>query len=314
MSRIQMRNQGRNDYAVDFGGWGGLHGCSPDGGTNFMSENTTLDATTGAPLGEISQTPPALEVFLDKHQMKLIVLAVLLILVAIVFVIMRGVKQSNEETAGAMLVSAEDISGLQAVVKNHGDTSAAFSAKILLAEKQWEDGQQDDSIATLRAFIGAERDHPAWPSAQSSLAAKLLSQGKTDEAEGLFKELTDAPEARYLAPYAWIRLGDIAMESGKTEAAEKAYETVEEDFPGSSYAQEALQRRLLLKAEAPLEVTAPIVVPEVNFTDDEDGSQTAEPPSGEAGVEEMLESLQNGTNTAPPNPLLPEENSTPPSE
>ncbi len=128
-----------------------------------MDENITLDATTGAPLGEISQAPPALEAFLDKHQMKLIALAVLLTILAIVYVIVKGINQSNEETAGALLTKAEDLSELQTVVKNHGDTQAAFSAKVLLAEKQWEDGQQDDAISTLKDFVESDRDHPARP-------------------------------------------------------------------------------------------------------------------------------------------------------
>lgn len=268
-----------------------------------MAENTTLDATTGAPLGEISQAPPALEVFLDKHQTKLIVLAVLLTIGAIVLVVIKGINESNEETAGALLTEAEELSELQAVVNNHGNTQAAYSAKVLLAEKQWEDGQQDDAIATLKAFVESDRDHPARPSAEASLAAKLWSQGKTDEAAEYFRDLTEDSDSRHLAPYAWISLGDIEAAKGNIEAAVEAYETVENEFAGSSFSQDALNRRLLVNAEAPKEVSAPIVVPETNFTSPDD---ELESPLQDASVEDLLNAVQGGAGGVGGNPLLPE--------
>ena len=282
---------------------GGLDGRPLVCGMNFMAENTTLDATTGAPLGEISQEPPALEVFLDKHQMKLIALAVLLTIAAIVYVVVKGINQSNEETAGALLTKAEDLSELQTVVKNHGDTEAAFSAKVLLAEKQWADGQQEDAISTLKDFVDSDRDHPARPSAEASLAAKLWSQGKTDEAADLFRNITEDSDSRHLAPYAWISLGDIEAGKGNIAAAEKAYETVENEFAGSTFSQDALNRRLLVKSKAPVEVAAPIVVPETNLTNPEDGAGS---PLKDASVEDLLNAVQDGAGSAGGNPLLPD--------
>ena len=276
-----------------------------------MAEHTTLDATTGAPLGEISQAPPAFEVFLDKHQMKLIALAVILAILAIVFVILKGVKESNEATAGALLTKAEDLSELQAVVKNHGDTAAAFSAKVLLAEKQWEDGQQDSAIVTLKAFVESDRDHPARPSAEASLAAKLWSQGKTDEAAEIFRDLTEDSDSRHVAPYAWISLGDIEAGKGDTEAAEKAYETVENEFAGSTFSQDALNRRLLVKAQAPVEVATPIVVPETNLTTPDDETEIS---LEDASVEDLMNAVQGGGDNANLDSLLPEAEATEPTE
>ncbi len=267
-----------------------------------MAEPTTLDATTGAPLGEISQEPPALDAFLDKHQMKLIILAVILAIAAVVFVIVKGISQSHEETAGALLAKAEDLSELQTIVKNHGDTSAAYSAKVLLAEKQWEDGQQDDAIATLKAFVESDRDHPARPSAEASLASKLWSQGKTDEAEELFRDLSEDSDSRFLAPYALISIGDIEASKGNVEAAEKAYETVENEFAGSTFSSDALNRRLLVKAQDPVEVTPTIVVPEANLINPEG---EADSPLPDASMEDLLNSVKEGVGDAGVNPLLP---------
>ena len=274
-----------------------------------MAEHTTLDATTGAPLGEISHGPPALEAFLDRHQMKLIVLAVILTITAVVAVVMRGVKQGNEQTAGALLTKAEDLPDFQSVVKNYGATQAAFSAKVMLAEKQWEDGQQDDAVSTLKAFVESDRNHPARPSAEASLAAKLWSQGKTDEAAELFRDLTEDADSRFLAPYAWISIGDIEASKGNAEAAEKAYETVENEFAGSTFSQDALTRRLLVKAKAPVEVAAPVVVPEANLT-----SPDAGPALQDTSVEDMLDAVKDGAGSTDANPLLPDQAPVEPAE
>lgn len=271
-----------------------------------MTEENTLVSTSGNPLGEISQAPPALEVFLDKHQSKLIVLALILIVAAVGYVVFKGLKESAEVSAGNLLMSSDDISDLQSIVKNHQDTSAAFSAKVLLAEKQWEDGQQDDSIGTLRAFIDGEKGHPGSQSAKASLAAKLRIQGKADEAKQLFSELTEDPNARFIAPYAWIAIGDMESENGNSDAAATAYEAVERDFPESSYVQEAMSRRQLLKAVAPKEIVAPISVPDVNFTNGEDGA--VEPNDG-VQIQDLIKGGNESPDQAPAVPEIEDENS-----
>ncbi len=260
-----------------------------------MLENNATTSSSGSPLGEISQEPPALEVFLDKHQMKIIALAVLLVIFAIAYVIYDGVQESGEQSAGALLSQAEDISDLQSVVKNHEGTAAAYSSKVLLAEKQWGDGQQDEAIATLRAFVEGGRDHPARSSAEASLASKLLAQGKVEEAKGYFRDLTEDPASRYLAPYAWISLGDIEIAEGNVEAAATAYEAVEREHPGSALASEAMERLALLKAQMPVEVAATIEVPEVKLSEDAlEGEAEIEVPLGDASMEDLIDAVKQG--------------------
>lgn len=265
-----------------------------------MSDKNTLSVETSGPLGEISQAPPALEMFLDKHQMKLIALAALLAILAVVYVVYKGIVQSNEETAGGQLAKAEDLSDLQGVVKNHEGTAAAYSAKVLLADKQWQDGQQDDAVATLKAFIEGGSAHPAISSAKASLASKLLAQGKQDEAAELFREITDDPETRFLAPYAWISLGDIESAKGNTDAAAKAYDMVTTEFSDSSFARGASERALLLKAKAPLEVAAPITVPEAKLIGEDDGAAAP----GDVQIEDLIDAVKEDSGEAESNPLL----------
>jgi predicted negative regulator of RcsB-dependent stress response len=223
-----------------------------------MSESNTSTPISGTSLADIEKAQPAVEQFLDKHQIKLIALILLLIVAALAYVVQRELEQGKEETAGALLVSKSEAADLEGIVKNYQGTAAAGSSKILLAEKQWQDGKEDDAIATLTALADSAEAHPARPSGLASLAAKLLKQGKTADAEKFLTEITEDTNAGYLAAYAWITLGDIAVKKGDLEAAEKAYSTVEKDYSENfQAAQEAITRRLLMKATSPVEIAAP---------------------------------------------------------
>jgi predicted negative regulator of RcsB-dependent stress response len=213
------------------------------------------------PLAEISQGPNAFEEFLDRNQKNLVALAVVLALGAAGLVIYRGVEKSGEETAGAALNKAEDLTSLQSVVDQYAKTSAGGSAMVLLANKQWTEGQQDAAIATLQKFIAANSDHPAIPTAQASLGAKLMTQGKSAEAAKVFQALADNPNAKYIAPFALISLGDLEKAGGDLEKAEASYNKVKSDFADSSFAETAGRRLTILKAKPPVEVDPPPAPP-----------------------------------------------------
>jgi predicted negative regulator of RcsB-dependent stress response len=209
------------------------------------------------PLAEISQGPNAFEQFLDRNQRNLIILAILLAIGAAALVIYRGIEQSRQETAGAALTKADDLATLQAVINEHANTTAAHSAMILLAERQWTAGLQDAAIETLRKFIAANPDHQALPTAQASLGSKLMIQGKAAEATPIFQTMADDPRAGFIAPYALISLGDIAKVAGDPDKAATFYNRVKTDFPESGFAETARKRVATLKAKAPVEIEPP---------------------------------------------------------
>lgn len=219
-------------------------------------------SATPRPLGEISQAPAAFDQFMDRNQKKLIVLAVLIAIAAAVAIVWRGLQQSHEHTAGSALTQADDQASLQKLIKEYPKTAAAGSARVLLAEKQWEEGQQDASIATLKEFLSDNQEHPALATAQASLGSKLASQGKTDEAATVFQQLVDNEKARNLAPFALLSLGDLAKAAGDTSKAEGFYQRAQNEFPDSTFANNASRRISLLKAKAPVEIDAPPAPPE----------------------------------------------------
>jgi TolA-binding protein len=212
---------------------------------------------SNVPLAEISQGPSAFELFLDRHQKKLVGLAILLAIGTAAYVVYDGIKTSQEETAGAALTKAADLKSLQAVIAEHQNTQAASSAAVLLADKQWSEGQQDAAIETLKQFIASQPNHPARSSAQASLGAKLMAQGKSDEAASTFKKLVDDPQSRFIAPYALIGLGDLAYTAGDSAKAEAHYQKVSTEFPDSHFASYATQRLAMVKAKLPIEIEAP---------------------------------------------------------
>jgi predicted negative regulator of RcsB-dependent stress response len=252
-----------------------------------MSETSTSNPISGTPLDELTQRS-ASEEFISKHQVKLIALASLLIVVALGILIQREIKKSEEEAAGALLVSSKETSDFEDITADFAETAAAGSAKLLLADKQWQDGKQDDAVATLRGLIDSAEAHPARVNAQASLAAKLLQQGKTEDAKALYTELTEDSSAVYLAAYAWITLGDMAVKKGDLEAAEKAYTTVEKDFSKTSYSQDAIARRLLMKAQKPIEVAAPIEPLDPKIIKPDGG------PEDKVEINNMLDALKAG--------------------
>lgn len=216
-----------------------------------------LPESSATPLAEISQGPSAFEQFLDRNQKNLIILAVLIAVGTAAFVVYRGVADSREKTAGNALNKAEDLAALQAVVNDHPGTRASHTAMILLAERQWSEGQQDTAIETLRKFIAGQPEHPALGSAKASLGTKLMAQGKGGDAAALFQEIADDPKERFVAPFALISLGDLAKAGGDLAKAESHYNRVKTDFPDSGFAETATQRSASLKAKAPQEIDPP---------------------------------------------------------
>ncbi|MDP3849752.1 MAG: tetratricopeptide repeat protein [Luteolibacter sp.] len=249
------------------------------------------------PLAEISHGPGAFEQFLDNNQKNLIILTVLLVIGAAALVVYRGIEKSRQETAGAALNKAADLAALQAVTQEHADTRAALSATVLLADRQWSEGQQDAAIATLQGLIDSNPAHPVLPGARASLGAKLMAQGKSADATTVFQAIVDDPEARFIAPFALISLGDIAKVAGDLDKADLFYNRVKKDFADSSFSETANLRIIALKAKPPVEVDPPPApVP------------PAETPAPEAPApgQESSPEIRSESTTTPESPVTPE--------
>lgn len=267
-------------------------------------------ADSPRPLAEISHGPSAFEAFLDRNQKGMIVFGIALIVAAAGWIVVRGIKDSAEIAAGGVLSKSDALPELQELIKNHPGTAAAGSARLVIANKQWDDGDQDAAIATLEGFIKENSGHPAVPTAKASLASRLMQQGKKDEAAALFRELSDSPDAKFIAPYALISLGDLAKAEGKLDEAEQAYQRAQNDFGGNPFANLAAQHLKLLKFKMPVEIEAPPAPPEAK--DEELPKLDFTPGASLPGSGNPLTDALGGD--APPVEAPPEEAPAPPSE
>ncbi len=221
-----------------------------------MAEKSSSPASSApAPIAEIDHGPSKLDQFLDNHQKKLIIAAVLIALGVVAYVIYDGLAEAKAQESGAALLGSKKVSEYQDVIKQWPDSKAAASALLLMADLQWADSQPD-SIATLEDFIEKYPEHPALATAKTSLGLRLLEQGKTDQATAILSEVADSDTATYIAPLACIALGDIAKEAGKPQQAKTWYEKAQLDpnQEGNAFKDIAATRLTLVNAKPPTKI------------------------------------------------------------
>ena len=221
-----------------------------------MSDSTN----NPVPLGEIIQGPSPFEQFLENNQKKIAIAAVAIGLGIGSFMVYRTIEADHALEAGVAYASAKDIADLEKVRSSFSDTPAAATAALSLSEKQWDAGQQDEAISTLRALIASHPDHPVAAIAQNALGQRLLAQGKTGDASVAFQAVIDRQDHRYLAPAATIALADIAKNEGDLEKAEELYKKVSLEYSGSPFANLAADRVKFLRFTAPVEIEPPPVI------------------------------------------------------
>ena len=221
-----------------------------------------------APLGEIEHGPSKFEQFLDKNQKKLIIGILVLIAAVSAMIVIRGMQETEDHSAGEALSAASesgsesyDLAALRDVIDSFPTSPASGSAALLLANEQWKDNRRDESIETLRDFLTKEPNHAGVPSAQIALGLHLLEQDKAGEATTVLQELIDGPTGAHLAPFALITLGDLAKKSGDNDAAKARYQQARDNYPDNSPSmlQFANQRIALLGVDPPVKIDPPAV-------------------------------------------------------
>lgn len=210
---------------------------------------------TSAPIAEIDLGPSKLDQFMDNHQTKIIIAAILAAIGVVAYVINDGLAEADANDAGAALLSAQAPNDYQEVIKTWPESNAAASARLLLADAQWPDSQPD-SIATLEEFINNYPAHPSIGTAKTSLGLRLLDQGKTEQAREILTEVAESDSYSYIAPMASIALGDIAKAAGQTADASEWYEKAQLDSAGHGNAFQGLaaDRLRLANAKPPTKV------------------------------------------------------------
>ena len=233
-----------------------------------MSEKTDPKPDQGpSPIGEISQEPSALEVFLDANQKKLVIIGILAILCIIGYVIFDGLDKMAERNAAGDLAAARTVPDYDAVSKAYEGKNAGGSALMLKSQLLWRDQQQQEAVKSIEEFIEKYSEHPALGSAYASLGSYQQQLGNTEKAKEAFGKSVDTKSSA--SSLALLSLGDIALTLGESEKAKELYERILTEYEKSHFQVKTMaeQRIKLIGVKAPAdkapEPPAPITVPGV---------------------------------------------------
>jgi len=212
-------------------------------------------AESPTPFAEIDLGPSKLDQFLDAHQKKLIITAILLAIGLFAYVIYSGIAKGEAEDAGVALTKAEKVDDYKKVITQWPNSKSASTALPLIAQLQGKDSPEE-AIQTLKDFLDNHPDHPATATAKVSLALRLMDQGNADEASSLLTEVTENENDDYIAPLACITLGDIAKAADKKDQAKTWYEKAQEDTTdqGNTFKEMATARLALVNALPPKKI------------------------------------------------------------
>lgn len=179
-------------------------------------------SSTPSPIAEISSGPSKLDLFLEKHGKKLIILAVLIILAILAYIIYAALARNTKQEAGAALLEAKNLAQYQQVRTQWASTPSAQTALPFIAALQWEK-TPEASNATLQAFIESNPNHIATPSAQIRLATHYINQQKNSQARHILLPIANAYDEP-TSTLACILLGEINRTEGKPQEARAWYE------------------------------------------------------------------------------------------
>ena len=212
------------------------------------------------PIAKELRTDPALEaqVFWFKYRREIAILFILAIVAIFAIAGYRFYRDRREATAATLFGAAKTPAAYEEVINRYGDTAAAASAYLLLADGQRTQAKYAEANATLVKFLEKFPQHELASTARMAMAANLEAMGKQDEAFATYQQIASANAGSFNAPMALIEQVHILQEKNRVDDARHICETIMTQYRDSYAAMEASQLlRTLLKSAKPQ--TPPIV-------------------------------------------------------
>jgi predicted negative regulator of RcsB-dependent stress response len=198
------------------------------------------------------------QVFWYKYQREIAILLALAVLGIVGLAGYRFYRDRREATAATLFSAAKTPAAYEELINQHGNTAAAASAYLLLADAQRKSGKYAEANATLTKFLEKFPRHELANTARMATAANQQAMGKEDEAFATYQQVASANVAGFNAPMALIEQVHILQAKGKTEDARRICETIMMQYRDSYAAMEASQLlRTFLKTAKP--ETPPVV-------------------------------------------------------
>jgi predicted negative regulator of RcsB-dependent stress response len=214
------------------------------------------------PIAKEATTDPALDaqVFWYKFRNEIAILLVVAIVGIVGVAGYRFYRDRRDTTAATLFAAAKTPAAYQEVINRYGDTGAAASAYLLLADAQRKDGKYAEANATLLKFLDKFPRHELATTARMAMAANLQAMGKQDEALATYQQIASVNATSFNAPMALIEQVHILQDEGKINEARRICESIMTQYRDSYAAMEANQLlRTFLKSAKP--EIPPVVAP-----------------------------------------------------
>lgn len=217
----------------------------------------TSKATDGPPVQHViaHEAPPAIEILLERHGKKILVLLVLAVAAVCAAFVMRALRAERLVEASNAFTDAETIADFEAVAEEQKGTPAGGSALLMLAARHETFGKHDDARIALLRFIKEYEKHPRYSQALFDLALVSEKLEQKDEARKYLTEVASSKSE--LAPLALLRLAEEAAAAGDLKGARESMQGIARQHPGNPFIEridqriEAIDQRIILAENPP---------------------------------------------------------------
>ena len=210
------------------------------------------------PTADASAAALEAQVFWLRYRKEIAGLLVVGVLAICVFGAWRFIRDRREVAASAAFAAAKNPADYEQIVDRYGDTPAAASAYLLLADTQRKGGKIPNANATLERFLEKFSQHELASTARMSIAANLETMGKQDEAIAAYQQIAAGNPNSFNAPLALLAQAQILQVKNRSDEARRICETILMQYRQSYASMEASQ---LLKTLKPANSPAPTVSP-----------------------------------------------------
>jgi predicted negative regulator of RcsB-dependent stress response len=202
------------------------------------------------------------QVFWFKYRKQIMWGLVLAIVLGLVMAGYRLYRDRRETSASTILSAAKTTADYEQIISRYGDTAAAASSYLLLADAQRKERKFAEANATLQNFMERFPQHDLISTARMAIASNLESLGKQDEAFAMYQQIASTNAGSFNAPLALLAQAQILQAKNRMDDARRLCETIITQYRESPYAALEAQRMLRnLKSGAPQTPTAPAPLP-----------------------------------------------------
>ena len=207
------------------------------------------------PIDELQQFEP--DVFWEQYGSKIIVAALVVVAVAVGIYLWQRQAADQAETAASRLAEAQDKTALERIAQDYAGKEPGAQALIRLADLDFQASLFAEAGANYQKFLNQFPNHALAESALLGLAAVAEAQGNFPDAQRQYIQLAGTHPRGFAVMAAWLGEARCLEAQGQKKQARQKYQEVMAAAQGTSWAQVAYMRWVVLGRELPDEPAAP---------------------------------------------------------